>query len=87
MDDNVNQHILRYGDYIVLGKTDIEVIRRNEKDALIENENESVRSSLEEEPEQEEEENLENLEENEEEKEEEKEEEEDAEYQHVSNRM
>ena len=79
MDDNVNQHILRYGDYIVLGKTDIEVIRRNEKDAPIENENEnesvSVSSSLPEE------------EEKEQENEEEQEQEEDNEYQHVSNRM
>jgi hypothetical protein len=27
MDDNVNQHILRYGDYIVLGKTDIQIVK------------------------------------------------------------
>jgi hypothetical protein len=29
MDDNVNQHILRYGDYIVLGETDIEIVRKS----------------------------------------------------------
>jgi len=28
MDDNVNQHILRYGDYIVLGENDICVVRK-----------------------------------------------------------
>jgi hypothetical protein len=27
MDDNVNQHILRYGDYIILRKTDIEIVK------------------------------------------------------------
>jgi hypothetical protein len=29
MDDNVNQHILRYGDYIILGKTDIEIVKHS----------------------------------------------------------
>jgi hypothetical protein len=36
MDDNVNQHILRYGDYIVLGKTDIEIVKRStDNDSVI----------------------------------------------------
>ena len=30
MDDNVNQHILRYGDYILLGKTNIEIVRKRD---------------------------------------------------------
>ena len=33
MDDNVNQHILRYGDYIVLGKTDIQIVRKHNRNA------------------------------------------------------